>query len=133
MSINNANVISIYLDGTAVAHATSDGLSLSKEVIETTNKGSGGDFDGISGKKSGTLSIEGFVDPAVNQSFDDLYDLFRQDAVFAWKYTDETVGNSRYEGNAIFTSLERSGGSDEAETFTGEIQIVGTPTKVSVT
>lgn len=133
MSVNNASVISLFMDGTKVAVATTHELSFEKETIETTNKDSGGWAEFISGKKSVTVSVEGFVDPDAQQNFDGLYTLFEQDASFTWKYTDEVVGNKRYEGSAIFTSLSRSGGTEEAETFSGEIQVTGQPSPVAIT
>jgi len=80
MAVNNANVISLFLDGTKVAVATSHTLSFERETIETTSKDDGTTATFIPGKKTATVSVEGYVDPAA---------------------------------------------SNEAETFSGELQITG--------
>lgn len=133
MAVNNANVISLYIDGTKVAVANSHTLSFEKETIEVTNKDSNGFAEFISGKFSGTASIEGFVDDESSYNFDDLFSVLKKTPSVSFKYTDETVGNKRYEGQCILTSLERSGGNDEAESFSAEMQITGEPTQVDIT
>jgi len=77
--------------------------------------------------------VEGYVDPSASQNFDDLYTLYDADSTFSFKYTDQVVGNKRYEGTCFFTSLERSGGQNEAETFSGELQITGSVSQVDIT
>jgi len=133
MAVNNANVISLFLDGTKVAVATSHTLSFERETIETTSKDDGTTATFLPGKKTATVSVEGYVDPNSSQNFDDLYSLYDNDTTFSFKYTDEVVGNKRYEGTCFFTSLERSGGQNEAETFSGELQITGSVSQVDIT
>jgi len=132
MAVNNANVISLFLDGTKVAVATSHTLSFERETIETTSKDDGTTATFIPGKKTATVSVEGYVDPSASQNFDDLYTLYDADNTFSFKYTDQVVGNKRYEGTCFFTSLERSGGQNEAETFSGELQITGSVSQVDI-
>jgi predicted secreted protein len=132
MAVRNANVISLFLDGSKVAVVTSNTFSLERETIETTSKDDGTDATFIPGKKSATLSVEGYVDPAATQNFDSLYDLYEADNTFSFRFTDNVSGNQEYTGTCFFTSLERSGGQNEAETFSGELQITGSVTKQAV-
>lgn len=129
----NANDVGIYLDGTRVAQSTSDTFSSETEIIETTNKDSGGEYDGIPGKATHTMSGEGFVDLNESQSYDALWTIKDDKTKVTVKYSDETQGNERYEGDGYITSLERTGGNDEAETFSYEIQIVGGISQVEIT
>lgn len=133
MSVNNASTIAFFIDGTKVAVATSHTLTFEKETIEVTSKDDGKFAQFISGQFSGTASIEGFVDDEASQNFDDIFDLLKKTSLLDFKYTDETVGNKRYEGKCILTSLERSGGVNEAENFSAEMQISGEPTQVDIT
>jgi predicted secreted protein len=133
MAVNNASTISLFLGGSRVAVATSHTLSFERETIETTSKADGTTATFIPGKKSSTVSVEGYVDPAKSENFDELYDLYDNDSTFTFTYTDNVVGNNRYEGTCFFTSLERSGGQNEAETFSGELQITGSVSKVAIT
>lgn len=133
MAVNNGTALSLYIDGTKVAVCTTHTLTFEKETIEVTSKDSGGWAEFISGKKSATASAEGFVDPDSSHNFDELYDIITSDSNVTFKYTDEVVGNYRYEGNLLITSLERSSEFESAESFSVEFQVTGQPSKVSIT
>jgi hypothetical protein len=126
MAVNNANVVTLSLGGNNVAVVTSNTFSLERETIETTSKSDGTTATFIPGKKTSTLSVEGYVDPSFSskteEGFNDLYTKYDNDTTFSFTFTD---GTKTYSGNCFFTSLERSGGQNEAETFSGELQITG--------
>jgi predicted secreted protein len=119
MAVNNANIISLFLSGTKAAVATSHELSLSQDTIEVTSKDSSGKAEYLPGKRDGTISIEGFVDPNANE-FADIFNLYGSTVSF--EYNDS---NKKYTGNAIVTELTRSGENDSPETFSASLQITG--------
>jgi TP901-1 family phage major tail protein len=128
MAVNNANVVGLFVkpDGASsfskVAVATSTELSLSQDTIEVTSKDSSGKAEYIPGKKDGTISVEGFVDPS-NDEFSNFFGYLN--STLRVKVSDQVSGNQEYEGDAIVTELTRSGENDSPETFSASLQLTG--------
>jgi TP901-1 family phage major tail protein len=137
MAVNNANLISIFLQGPnatsyeKVAVATSHDFDLTKETIEVTSKDSGGVAEYQSGKQDGTLSVEGYVDPSKG-NYSRLFNLIKGSKVVKFRVSDGVSTNFRYVGDAIVTNLNRAGENDSPESFSAELQITGDVTEEQI-
>jgi predicted secreted protein len=127
MAVNNANLVSIFLDGTKVAVATSHDFDLTKETIEVTSKDSNGIAQYQGGKQDGTVSVEGYVDPSAG-NYSRIFGLLKSGSV-SFKVEDTTTAGGSYTGSAIVTNVNRAGENDSPESFSAEMQITGDVTE----
>lgn len=128
MAANNSNLISVFLDGTKVAVATSHDLDLSQETIEVTSKDDGGVAQYIPGKQDGTVSIEGHVDPSAG-NYSRIFGLLKASSTVSFKVEDTTSPGNTYTGTGILTNVNRSGENDSVESFSAELQKTGSITE----
>ena len=114
------------------AHATSVSMSFSNALIDVTTKSSNSWEQNQTGRKSATISFEGLVDYAAVASAVDFVEL--KDLAIAGTEIFFTVGvgegaGEGYQGQGFIESLEHTGGSDEAPTYSGSIKVNGALTK----
>lgn len=126
---SNGTLVSLYIDGTEVAHATSHSLSLSMATRDTTTKDSGGWEEVAEGLRSGECSIEGFFAEDASYGFDDLFALYNNRSSFTAKLSTEVTGDKYYQATAYLTSLEKTSPVEDTETFSGSIKFTGTITE----
>ena len=128
--ITNGTLIAIYKDIsgtlTKIANATSNDFTITKDMIETTNKDSGGAKEYIAGEYGYTMSVEG---------------MFEEDgsvgALISWKeiitdllagtsvtivMTSNVTGDLKLSGSAFFNDLKLTAPQNAVSTFTASIQ-----------
>ena len=128
--ITNGTLIAIYKDIsgtlTKIAKATSNDFTITKDMIETTNKDSGGAKEYIAGEYGYTMSVEG---------------MFEEDgsvgALISWKeiitdllagtsvtivMTSNVTGDLKLSGSAFFNDLKLTAPQNAVSTFTASIQ-----------
>ena len=131
MSQVNGKDIGIYFAATGqtpvlIAAATSGELSLSTDSIETSNKDTAGFKTFIPGRKSGSISMEAMFIPTDSAiSYDDIFDLWKNDTVLDVEYKHAGTGNKTYSAQGVITSLGQSAPDGEVVTFSAEIQLSG--------
>jgi predicted secreted protein len=131
--ITNGTLIAIYKDVsgtlTKIANATSNDFTITKDMIETTNKDSAGAKEYIAGEYGYTLSVEG---------------MFEEDgsvgALISWKemitdllagtsvtivMTSNVTGDLKLSGSAFFNDLKLTAPQNAVSTFTASIQGTG--------
>jgi predicted secreted protein len=131
--ITNGTLIAIYKDIsgtlTKIANATSNDFTITKDMIETTNKDSAGAKEYIAGEYGYTLSVEG---------------MFEEDgsvgALISWKemitdllagtsvtivMTSNVTGDLKLSGSAFFNDLKLTAPQNAVSTFTASIQGTG--------
>lgn len=111
------------------AHAQSVSLSTSNSLIDITTKSSDSWADKISGQKSFTLSTTGLVD------YDTSTTSRSTNALAAYAiagtggatriFFEFGILDVRYVGSAYISSIEQSGGTDDAPTYTVSLDSVG--------
>jgi predicted secreted protein len=128
--ITNGTLIAIYKDIsgtlTKIANATSNDFTITKDMIETTNKDSAGAKEYIAGEYGYTMSVEG---------------MFEEDgsvgALISWKeiitdllagtsvtivMTSNVTGDLKLSGSAFFNDLKLTAPQNAVSTFTASIQ-----------
>ena len=110
-------------------HSTSVSLSVNVDTIDISNKDSAGFRDIIGGQKSFSLSADGLMDFATGGSDTEVDELFTQmlgrtAVTFIFGIADASAYNMS--GSGFITSLEITGGTEDAPTYS--VTIEGTDT-----
>jgi len=119
--------------GTAVKmmHSQTVSLSVNTDTIDISTKDSAGFRDLIGGQKSFSLSADGLMDFATGGSDTELDELFTQmlartAVTFVFGIADASAYNMS--GSGFITSIEVSGGTEDAPTYSVAIEGSGTLT-----
>jgi len=139
--ITNGTLIAIYKDVagtlTKIANATSNDFSITKDMIETTNKDSAGAKEYIAGEYGYTMSVEGMFeeDASVGASIswkEILTDLIAGTSVTI-VMTSNVSGDIKLSGAAFFSDLNLTAPRNDVATFTASIQGTGALTVSTIT
>lgn len=131
--ITNGTLIAIYKDVagtlTKIANATSNDFTITKDMIETTNKDSAGAKEFIAGEYGYTMSVEGMFeeDASVGSSIswkEILTDLLAGTSVTI-VMTSNVSGDLKLSGSAFFNELNLTAPNNDVATFTASIQGTG--------
>ena len=131
--ITNGTLIAIYKDVagtlTKIANASSNDFSITKDMIETTNKDSAGEKEYIAGEYGYTMSVEGMFeeDASVGASIswkEILTDLIAGTSVTI-VMTSNVSGDIKLSGAAFFSDLNLTAPRNDVATFTASIQGTG--------
>ena len=119
--------------GTAVKlmHSQTVSLSVNTDTIDISTKDSAGFRDLIGGQKSFSLSADGLMDFATGGSDTELDELFTQmlartAVTFVFGIADASAYNMS--GSGFITSIEVTGGTEDAPTYSVAIEGTGTLT-----
>jgi len=131
--ITNGTLIAIYKDVagtlTKIANATSNDFSITKDMIETTNKDSAGSKEYIAGEYGYTMSVEGMFeeDASVGSGIswkEIITDLLAGTSVTI-VMTSNVSGDLKLSGSAFFNELNLTAPQNDVTTFTASIQGTG--------
>jgi predicted secreted protein len=131
--ITNGTLIAIYKDIsgtlTKIANATSNDFTITKDMIETTNKDSAGAKEYIAGEYGYTLSVEGMFeeDASVGAGIswkEMITDLLAGTSVTI-VMTSNVTGDLKLSGSAFFNDLKLTAPQNAVSTFTASIQGTG--------
>jgi predicted secreted protein len=131
--ITNGTLIAIYKDIsgtlTKIANATSNDFTITKDMIETTNKDSAGAKEYIAGEYGYTLSVEGMFEEdasvgALISWKEMITDLLAGTAVTI-VMTSNVTGDLKLSGSAFFNDLKLTAPQNAVSTFTASIQGTG--------
>jgi predicted secreted protein len=131
--ITSGTLIAIYKDIsgtlTKIANATSNDFSITKDMIETTNKDSAGAKEYIAGEYGYTMSVEGMFeeDASVGAGIswkEIITDLLAGTSVTI-VMTSNVSGDLKLSGSAFFNELNLTAPQNDVATFTASIQGTG--------
>jgi predicted secreted protein len=110
-------------------------LSRDIETAETTTFGND-DKNYITGLRDATVSVSGKFDAAAASAIDPvLAGVLGSASTVSWAYRPNSASvstsNPEYQGEAIVTSYEVSGGVGDAVTFSAELQCTGAITRAT--
>tara|TARA_R100001510_G_scaffold42925_2_gene39388 strand:- start:5 stop:436 length:432 start_codon:yes stop_codon:yes gene_type:complete len=108
-------------------HSTSVSLSINVDTIDISNKDSAGFRDIIGGQKSFSLSADGLMDfagVAADTEPDELFTqmMNRTAVTFVFGLASPASGDYTYSGSGFITSLEYTGGTEDAPTYSVTIE-----------
>ncbi|MAP81924.1 MAG: hypothetical protein CL526_12655 [Aequorivita sp.] len=129
MAVFNGTNIAISLGGTAIAHATECSVTLNQETIDVTTKDSSGARELIPGLKSGSMSVSGLQEVSGGNGIKLLTATFNTGAAVALIFDQVATSGETFSANGILTSLEMSGGTEDAPTYSASFELTGAITK----
>ena len=134
MAVFNATLLGVYVEDTLVAAAQDVSVSMSVETIDVTTKESGGYRELLGGLRSATFSVNGLVDytEATNESTADLATRLLARTAVTLKFSTEVTGDQSVSAEAICTSLELSGGTEDTATYSATFEATGTVTLATI-
>ena len=131
--ITNGTLIAIYKDVsgtlTKIANATSNDFTITKDMIETTNKDSAGSKEFIAGEYGYTMSVEGMFeeDASVGAllSWKEIMTDLMAGTIVTIVMTSSVSGDLKLSGSALFSDLKLTAPHNAVSTFTASIQGTG--------
>lgn len=104
-NVVNGDIMIIEFDGTALAHTTSNSISISSDLPDATTKDSGGWTENFAGNNSWSGSADGLVSFVEATGAKDLTALAIAKTVVTIKFTTNVVGQDEYEGEARLSDV----------------------------
>lgn len=128
----NGTDLRIYVGGTAIGRATTCSLSVSREQREILDKDSpgGGWLQYAPGRKSGTMSTDGFVAyDTANETVGDLFTFLDNGSALVLRFTTDEAGDNYWEASGFVSSWALNAPVEENSTYSIEFQLTGAVTK----
>ena len=116
-------------------HATSCSISMNVDTIDVSTKDSAGFRDLIGGQKSFSLSADGLMDFTSTGSTTDPDELFTQMMArteVSFTFALATPAGYKYTGSGFITSLEITGGVEDAPTYSVSLEGTDAITQTSI-
>lgn len=113
----NGTDILVYVDGVAVAHATSHSLNVNADMIDATTKSSAGWKDILPGLRDWSIDCEGLVAYDAAEGFSEAFADINSRTQVVVKFSTEETGDKRYTGNAYVSSLSASAPLEDVVTY----------------
>lgn len=131
--ITNGTLIAIYKDIsgtlTKIANATSNDFTITKDMIETTNKDSAGAKEYIAGEYGFTMSVEGMFEEdasvGASISWKEIMTDLLAGTVVTIVMTSNVTGDLKLSASAMFNDLKLTAPQNAVSTFTASIQGTG--------
>jgi len=128
----NGTLIAIYKDVagtlTKIANATSNDFDITKDMIDVTNKDSGGYKEFLAGEAGWTLSCEGIFEEdggVTGISWSDIITDLMAGTSVTVAMTSQVSGDIKLSGSAFFSNLTMSAPNNDATTFSASLQGTG--------
>lgn len=129
MAVFNGTNIAVSLAGTVIAHATECSITLNTETIDVTTKDSNGNRELIPGLVSGSISVSGLQEVSGSNGIKALTSTFDTGSAVALIFDQVETSGETFSANGILTSLEMSGGVEDAPTYSASFELTGAITK----
>lgn len=116
-------------------HSQNVSLSVNVDTIDISTKDSSGFRDLLGGQKSFSLSADGLMDfagVAGDTEVDELFDQMMARTAVTFTFALATPAGYTITGSGFLTSLEISGGTEDAPTYSCAIEGSGTLTRTDV-
>ena len=116
-------------------HSQNVSLSMNVDTIDISTKDSAGFRDLLGGQKSFSLSADGLMDfagVAGDTEVDELFDQMMARTAVTFTFALATPAGYTITGSGFLTSLEISGGTEDAPTYSCSIEGSGSLTRTDV-
>ena len=134
MAVFNATLLGVYVEDTLVAAAQDVSVSMSVETIDVTTKDSAGYRELLGGLRTASFSVNGLIDytEPTNESTADLATTLLARTAVTLKFSTEVTADQSVSAEAICTSLELSGGTEDTATYSATFEATGTVTLATI-
>ena len=116
-------------------HSQNVSLSVNVDTIDISTKDSSGFRDLLGGQKSFSLSADGLMDfagVAADTEVDELLDQMLDRTAVTFTFALSTPAGYKMTGSGFITSLEITGGTEDAPTYSCSIEGSGALTKTNI-
>ena len=118
-------------------HSQNVSISMNADTIDVSTKDSAGYRELLGGQKSFSLSADGLMDfnsSGTDVEVDELFDQWdgRTAVTFTFTLASTAAGDYFYTGSGFITSIEVSGGTEDAPTYSATIEGTGALTQTDV-
>jgi len=135
MSVLTGDLVRVYIDGTAVAYATSATINLQTELDKIApTSASAASFTVVKPRReSGNININALYGLAANYDFKDLYDAWEAGTAItvAWKY--ENAGDWQISSSAYITAISATAAVNQDATKRATITFSGSSSIAVIT
>lgn len=129
----NGRNLRIYVDGNAVADATSHDLEISHSTRDVTTKDSAGWMEVLYGLKEWSTSGDGLIALDATYATEELIDLIINSTDVTVRFTTNVSGDVYWTGSAIAESVTVSAPNEETPTYNFTLKGNGALTKATLT
>ena len=126
--IQNGTLSTAWIDGVAFTHVSEDSHSISVDLIETTNKSSGGDASFIYGKRGATFSLSGMFADDAAEGYTSIETLIPARTPAVIRRSTGVVGDHYIEYTCLVSGLESSSSAEGEYTYSANFTATGAPT-----
>ena len=125
MSKLDGTVLIVQLGGVQIGALMSNSFNAAADMLECTNKDSGGAKEYVAGEYGWGASIEALYDPAAGEGFSEALGYIKAGTLLDMYWGGATAGDAYFNGNALMTSVDLSGPKNEIASYSGELQGTG--------
>ena len=129
----NGTALLVYVDGVAVAHATSHTLNVNAEMIDATTKSSAGWKDVLPGLRDWSIDCEGLVAWDATEGVSEAFADITARTQVTVKFAMEVTGDKRYTGSAYVSTFNMSAPLEDVITYSLSFAGDGALTEETVT
>lgn len=128
----NGSDFGIYVDDTLISVALDNQIQFTKDMIEVSNKDSGGDKEYIPGRGDGTTSGSARFKYDAGYGFSDLYALYDAETLVTIRYGNGVDGDTEYSFGAYITDLQMTNPDNDASSISYTFQKTGAVTEDTI-
>lgn len=129
----NGTKILVSVGGTAIAAATSHSLSLSSDMADITSKDSLGWKEILPTLKSWSIDEDALLAYDATVGYVQLFGALKDRTKVTLVFTNDTVGDQAFTGEAYITSLDTDGPMEDAATFSCSFEGTGVLAMTTIT
>jgi predicted secreted protein len=129
----NGTDLSIFINGTEVAFASTHDLNMNMATREVTNKDSAGWTEKREAVRDWDTSGEAFFAEDAAYGFTDLFAFYNSRTSVTVKFSTNVSGDIYYTGSAYLTSLSQSDPLEDSATFSFSLEGTGVLTEATLT
>lgn len=135
MAVLDGGAVRVYIDGTAVAFATSSTINLQSQVDELAPSSAGAaSYTTIKPRrKSGSININALYGTAATKDFKDLYDAWSADTAVSIVFKYDNAGDWQISGTAYITQLSVTAAVNQDATCRATITFSGATALATIT
>lgn len=122
MSLVNGDVLIIKIGSVQIGALLSNNFNASADMLEGTNKDSGGAKEYVGGEYGWGMSAEAMYDPAATEGFSEILGYLKAGTSLDVYWGGTTAGDAYFNGNGLISSVDLSGPKNELSSYSAEIQ-----------
>jgi predicted secreted protein len=125
VGLQNGTLSTLTIGGTAFTHETESSLEYTQDLIEVTNKSSGGWAAFLPGKRGATISLSGLWADDATQGHTQLETQITGRTSATYRYSTTATGDHYVEITGYVTSLSRSAGTESEHSYSASFTASG--------